>query len=86
MLRHWSQIVPNMSTDIRGHEAHHHHHYHHHTCRTALFQVHSASFSPMFFGTFAVGAISFRFLDESRWDNTPPRRVLIGLGVGQSVS
>ena len=28
MLRHWSQFVPNMSTDIRGHEAlpHHHHH------------------------------------------------------------
>ena len=21
MLRHWSQLVPNMSTDIRGHEA-----------------------------------------------------------------
>ena len=21
MLRHWSQFVPNMSTDIRGHEA-----------------------------------------------------------------
>ena len=31
MLRHWSQFVPNMSTDIQGHEAlHHHHHYHHH--------------------------------------------------------
>ena len=26
MLRHWSQFVPNMSTDIRGHEALHHHH------------------------------------------------------------
>ena len=28
----WSQFVPNMSTDIRGHEAlhHHHHHLHHH--------------------------------------------------------
>ena len=25
MLRHWSQFVPNMSTDIRGHEALHHH-------------------------------------------------------------
>ena len=24
MLRHWSQFVPNMSTDIRGHEALHH--------------------------------------------------------------
>ena len=21
MLTHWSQLVPNMSTDIRGHEA-----------------------------------------------------------------
>ena len=21
MLRHWSQLVPNMSTEIRGHEA-----------------------------------------------------------------
>ena len=21
MLAHWSQLVPNMSTDIRGHEA-----------------------------------------------------------------
>ena len=26
MLRHWSQFVPNMSTDIRGHEALQHHH------------------------------------------------------------
>ena len=26
MLRHWSQFVPNMATDIRGHEAPHHHH------------------------------------------------------------
>ena len=26
MLRHWSQFVPNISTDIRGHEALHHHH------------------------------------------------------------
>ena len=25
MLRHWPQLVPNMSTDIRGHEALHHH-------------------------------------------------------------
>ena len=25
MLRHWSQFVPNMSFDIRGHEALHHH-------------------------------------------------------------
>ena len=24
MLRHWSQFVPDMSTDIRGHEALHH--------------------------------------------------------------
>ena len=28
MLRHWSQFVPNISTDIRGHEALHHHHHH----------------------------------------------------------
>ena len=27
MLRHWSQFVPNMSTDIRGYEALHHHHH-----------------------------------------------------------
>ena len=27
MLRHWSQFVPNMSTDIRGHEALQHHHH-----------------------------------------------------------
>ena len=26
MLRHWPQFVPDMSTDIRGHEALHHHH------------------------------------------------------------
>ena len=26
MFRHWSQFVPNMSTDIRGHDALHHHH------------------------------------------------------------
>ena len=26
MLRHWPQLVPNMSTDIGGHEALHHHH------------------------------------------------------------
>ena len=26
MLRHWSQFFPNMSTDIRWHEALHHHH------------------------------------------------------------
>ena len=26
MLRHWSQFVPEMSTDIRGHQALHHHH------------------------------------------------------------
>ena len=25
MLTHWSQVVPNMSTDIRGHSALHHH-------------------------------------------------------------
>ena len=31
MLRHWSQFVPNMSTDIRGHEALHHHHRVQHT-------------------------------------------------------
>ena len=33
VLRHWSQFGPNMSTDVRGHEAlllHHHHHHHHH--------------------------------------------------------
>ena len=29
MLTHWSRIVPNMSTDIRGHEALRHHHHHH---------------------------------------------------------
>ena len=29
VLRHWSQFVPNMSTDIRGHEALLHHHHHH---------------------------------------------------------
>ena len=28
MLRQWSQFVPNMSTDIRGHEALRHHHHH----------------------------------------------------------
>ena len=28
VLRHWSQFVPNMSTDIGGHEALHHHHDH----------------------------------------------------------
>ena len=28
MLMHWSQLVPNMSTDIRGHEALHPHHHH----------------------------------------------------------
>jgi len=27
VLRHWSQFVPNMSTDIRGHEALLHHYY-----------------------------------------------------------
>ena len=26
MLRHWSKFVPNVSTDIRGHEALHHQH------------------------------------------------------------
>ena len=26
VLRHWSHFVPNVSTDIRGHEALHHHH------------------------------------------------------------
>ena len=30
MLQHWSQFVPNMSTDIRGQEALHHHHHHYH--------------------------------------------------------
>ena len=25
MLTHWSQFVPNMSTDLRGHEALRHH-------------------------------------------------------------
>ena len=33
MLRHWSQFVPNMSTNIRGHEALHRHH-HHQCCFT----------------------------------------------------
>ena len=28
MLRHWSQFVPDISTDIRGHEALHYHHHH----------------------------------------------------------
>ena len=28
MLRHWSQLVPNMSTDIWGHYASFHHHHH----------------------------------------------------------
>ena len=28
MLRHWSQLVPNMSTDIWGHYASLHHHHH----------------------------------------------------------
>ena len=27
MLRRWSQFVPNLLTDIRGHEALHHHHH-----------------------------------------------------------
>ena len=27
MLRHWSQFVPYMSTDVRGHESLHHHHH-----------------------------------------------------------
>ena len=27
VLRHWSQLVPNVSTDIRGDEALPHHHY-----------------------------------------------------------
>ena len=27
MLRHWSQFVPEMTTDIRGHQALHHHHH-----------------------------------------------------------
>ena len=26
MLGHWSQFVPNISTDVQGHEALHHHH------------------------------------------------------------
>ena len=29
MLTRWSQFVPNMPADIRGHEALHHHHHHH---------------------------------------------------------
>ena len=29
MLRHWSQFVPDMSTDNRGQETLHHHHHHH---------------------------------------------------------
>ena len=38
MLRHWSQFVPNMSTDIRGHEA-----LHHYRCRcSSTCAVHSA--------------------------------------------
>ena len=28
MLRHWSQLVPNMSTDIWGHQVSHHRHHH----------------------------------------------------------
>ena len=28
MLRHWSQFVPDISTDIRGHQALHHHQNH----------------------------------------------------------
>jgi len=32
MLRHWSQFVPNMSTDIRGHKALHRQHLH--SCMT----------------------------------------------------
>ena len=27
MHTHWSQFVPNMTTDIRGHEALHYHHH-----------------------------------------------------------
>ena len=27
LLRHWSQFVPNVSTDIGGHEAQHHYHH-----------------------------------------------------------
>ena len=36
VLQYWSQFVPNMSTDIRGHEAllHHHHPYPTHACST----------------------------------------------------
>ena len=30
VLRHWSQFVLDMSTDIQGWEALHHHHHHHH--------------------------------------------------------
>ena len=32
MLRHWSQFVPNMSTDVRGHEDLHHHHHNRFCC------------------------------------------------------
>ena len=43
MLRHWSQLVPNLSADTRGRDAPHdddddddddHHHHHHHDHRT----------------------------------------------------
>ena len=40
MLRHWSQFVPNMSTDIRGHEALHHHHRVTHNVERASCGVH----------------------------------------------
>ena len=37
MLRHWSQFVPDMSADLRGHEALHHHHLQHSTKQLDIF-------------------------------------------------
>ena len=57
LLRHWSQFVPNMSTDIRGHEAlHHHHHHHHHQNRVVQSTkgiIHKA-------GYFCTAAVSYQ--------------------------
>ena len=47
MLRHWSQFVPNMSTDIRGHEALHHRHHYHQLCSPVCMNMRrSSTFTP----------------------------------------
>ena len=79
MLRHWSQFVPNMSTDIRGHWALHHHHHHwslalngHSITHSFSSHVMSSSLNPSSFSSSPLSSMALCVRDV---DSSSPREL-----------